>query len=193
MSFRRYALVFGGGLALIAALVATPYVLEAYGVTSPLEDLPNFHSDSSGLSLFNIGVTIILFMLLAFSILNIYSFFNSQIDSEKRALKEKQAQLEHELDEKGKQIASRADAIRGDLSELENRSLYQRNLLFLMSQQAPVFVRTAAAGYFVAHRPLDNDLHVIRLLREELEKCGEECRPIVSQLDTVEQAWAPSE
>jgi hypothetical protein len=137
----------------------------------------------SQISILNICITIILSILLLFSILNIYSFFNAQIQQERRALLAEQGELR-------KQLEAVDRVCRESVVESRDNHLYEKNLLRLLVPDNPVHVRTAAAGFFYTTRPRDNDLPVLESLLHRLSASNSrELAPLGDELEAAVARW----
>lgn len=131
---------------------------------------------------FNIGITVILFILLAFSILNVYSFFNAQIDKEKAELSVSITKVMAQL----KEVRDRLDSI----EDRQNKDyVYERSFQRLISNSCPIYVRAAAAGHFLENEPRDTDLEVLKTIRAELPEDEVIYAPLVEQLKEVIETW----
>ena len=144
----------------------------------PSSEVIGMTGSAGQLSLLNIAVTVVLFFLLAFSVLNIYSFFNAQMDSEKKELRVSHRSTKKELEA----LKLKSTSVEEDLRK---GYLYERNFQRLFNPFAPIYVRTAAAGFFVENHPRDNDVVVLRALYEKLERDPGSNSTILQQLQDV--------
>jgi hypothetical protein len=195
MNTRKYMGLFGLVLLIVASSLAVCYLQQAFGWFSgeglidamPTSRPGNSSADtprgsSGGVSTLNIGITVILFILLAFSILNIYSFFNAQLDREKADLRQSTEALTDGL-----------TAVESDLTALDDREnedyTYERNFQRLVSTSCPIFIRAAAAGHFIENMPRDTDLAVLKELYNHLPQDDVACSPLRKQLKEVIEEW----
>jgi len=180
MTLWRYTVFFALILLIVGAAVTHGYWGPA--LLGPSNTAAaNRGSSAEGMSLLNICVTVILFVLLAFSILNIYSFFNAQMDTERKDLRNAQEILSDAVRQQKETIGSLEDTQERDY-------LYQRNLVRLLAEPSPVHVRTAAAAYFLEHEPRDTDLEVLRSLLDSLPTT-QRLVPLRSQLLGAVERW----
>lgn len=179
MTTLRYVMFFGLILLVVAAAISHEY----WGPAVLPKGTASVGSiGGEGLSFLNIGITVVLFILLAFSILNIYSFFNAQIDTERKGLRTAQRGLLHEVTSVRTDIGRLEDIQEGDY-------LYERNLLCLLTDLAPVHARTTSAAFFFAHEPRDTDLELLENLLKSVPAGNRKLAPLREQLQLTVDHW----
>lgn len=196
--FAVVAVVIAGAillaLYLISGIVNSPATeqagssgrLEAAGTV--LESLVS----GNGLTVLNLALTVILFILLTFSVLNIYSVFNAQIDREK-------SDLRREISEARDARRTAQDELRGfqaaleevvaAVREVETDLMYERQFQRVMSSSLPTYARASSAGFFVTHRPRDYDLDALRALHNEIQELPG-LEPVRDQIRYVLRKWS---
>ena len=191
---RTYLGLFGLVFVVLAASLAVCYLERAAGWFTPRVvdtythvgiETDSIREDTNGTgttSLFNVGITVILFILLAFSILNIYSFFNAQMDKEKEQLGESVKSVDTQIGEARLRLGALEDRQSADY-------LYERSFQRLVSDSCPIYVRAAAAGHFLENRPRDTDLEILKGIRAGLPADDEVHLPLIGQLDEVIETW----
>jgi|GEM_PF-4272986 len=189
MSKRQYWILFCTIMVVIVGAFASSYFLFSPR-SAQSQSLATQTQDTTGL---NITITVVLFILLTFSVLNLYTIFNAQIDKEKAEVASELRQGNSMIEILRTQVhaieLSMAE-MRENVSEIELDARYESNFQRLMMQTLPVAVRSAAAGFFIAHTPRDNDLQIIQDVLTELQNGGAGDSPIAKQLVAILETWS---